>query len=155
VTQRQRLGMIVDEKRKNAADVMVTDRVTGERYMVSVKNQKEFLFPGNRAIKDCYTKAKGHRARPWLFIPFAVPKAMRRCKGDRIRLTVLGRQISPAEDPKKQYMWWVIEQLRPLLGPQPFELLYARFDRTLKNSEAAKHDLQMLNDGVDSLTEMA
>jgi hypothetical protein len=73
------------------------------------------------------------------------------CRGDRIRLTVLGRQIVPAEDPKKQYMWWVIEQSEPILGPQPFDLLYARFDRRLKKSEAAGRDLKKLDDGMDSL----
>jgi len=153
VTQRERLGTIVDKKKKNAADVMVTDRETGERYMVSVKNRREFVFPHNSAFPDCVEMAKGHRAHPWLFVPYAVPRAMEQCKAERIRLTVLGRQIVPAEDPKKQYMWWVLRELEPIFGPQPFEIAYAKMRETLKRSEAAQRDLQMLNDGVDSLSD--
>lgn len=155
VTQKSRLGTVLDRAGKNAADVMLTDTQTGDRFMVSVKNQREILFPGDKAIKDCYAKAKGHGARPWLFIPFAVPAAIQGCKSRGVRLTILNRQIVPAEDAINQQMSWVLRQLQPILGPQPYELLYAKFPSTIQGSESARQDLDRLNRGADSVSDLA
>lgn len=62
-------------------------------------------------------------------MPFATTDARSRCESDCIRLTELGAQILPAEDAHNRPMRKVIEELRPVLGPQPFEYFGARMPR--------------------------
>jgi hypothetical protein len=57
----------------------------------------------------------------------------------RSTLTVLGRQIVPAEDSEKHVMRNVIDDLRAVIGSLPFEFLYKRFDRTLSQSQLARN----------------
>jgi hypothetical protein len=134
VSQTQRLGALRDNGGKNAADLFVTDSA-GRRFAVSVKNQREFLFPGKGAISDCFVKAKAHDAEPWLFAAFAVPEVLDACRSRGVRLSVFGRQILPARDRKGQHTSWLVNRLFPILGPLPFETAYLRFSRTIERSE--------------------
>src|ERR1017187_953010 len=144
LTQERQLGVVKDAHGRNALDIVAVSKDTGIKYGISVKNQREWLTAGDEAIKDCYSKATAHGARPWLFVAFATNKAQERCLRDGIRLTVLGRKIVPAEDDYHRPMKLMIEKLRCVLGPQPFEYLYSPASRTFKRSSAAKRDVNLL-----------
>lgn len=146
VTQRDRLGLVRDKNGNNALDLAATSPCTGKQFGISVKNQVEWLHAGSvagdRTIKDCYTKAEAHGMAPWLFVPYATPEAVLRCRYNGIRLTVIGRQIVPAEDSQKRRMRDLIKhQLSEVVGPQPFEFLYNRPSRTISGSLDAQRDV--------------
>lgn len=147
ITQASRLGSVALASGEHALDLVATEESTGYGFGISVKNQREWLYSGDkgmktgRAIRDCYTKAKEHGLQPWLVVPFASESAIERCERDGIRLTVLGRQILPALDAGGHHMRRAVEGLRSVIGPQPYDYLYARFDRTLKQSAAARSDV--------------
>ena len=87
-----------------------------------------------KAIKDCYSRARAHGVKPWLFVPFAAEAGVRACRDLGVRLTILRRQILPAEDEQKRSMRQMVDALYEAIGPQPCEFLSKQFDRTLAQS---------------------
>jgi hypothetical protein len=145
ISQRRNLGRAL-ENGPLTHDLTVTDRRTGERFGVSVKNQNEFIFPGHRAIRDVARRAQEAQILPWLVVPFATEEAAARCERDGIRLTILGRQILPTESEGHQLMRNVIRRFQQhILGEQPFDFIYRRFSKTLRQSLAVERDLQQLS----------
>jgi hypothetical protein len=144
VTNRTGLGCVDQTQQGRTLDIHAVDSETGIAYGISIKNQREALYPGNRAIPDVFARAKVQGLRPWLVVAFASEKAASRCSRDGIRLTVLGRQIVPALDPSGRHMKGVIERLRGVLGPQPFDYNYRRFSQTLKLSAHASRDVELV-----------
>jgi hypothetical protein len=150
VTQKKRLGKVTDMDEQLTLDILATDKRSGTKYGISVKNQHEWLYPNSRAIKDCYSRANANERLPWLVVPFATKEAIDRCARDKIRLHVLHRQIVPAivpaedkaEDKKDRRFRTIIEDLRVVIGPQPFGYLRVRSDRTLGQSPAALEDVK-------------
>ena len=61
-----------------------------------------------------------------LFVPFPDAGTIERCRDDGIRLEMMGAQIVPVEDRHKRSMRTVINELRPVIGPQPFRFLLKR-----------------------------
>lgn len=141
ITQKSRLGQVVDQNGENKLDLVAKDIQSGRTYGISVKNQREWIHSGHSAIKDCYNKAHAHGLLPWLIVSFADSSAIKRCERDGIRLTVLNRQIVPAEASDGRRMRNVLRELWSVIGPRPFEFLHARFDRTLKSSSATVADV--------------
>jgi hypothetical protein len=147
VTQRQRLGLAGSRAARDTVDLMATDLVSHERFGISVKNQHEILFPGKPLIKDCKARADAHNATPWLFVPFATSATEARCARDGIRLTLLDRQLLPAETWNNRIMRDVIEDFREdIIGPLPLDFVYVRFAETLARSPLAQRDLERLYD---------
>lgn len=144
VTTKERLGEVIDCSGKNKLDLVATDKITGLSYGISVKNHRPWLFEGSKAIKDVFTKATAHQRMPWLIVPFATDEARQRCHRDGIRLTVWGRRIVPAETTSGAHMRGIIESLRSVIGPIPFEYAYSRFDKTLEQSALARLDVESL-----------
>jgi hypothetical protein len=150
VTQKLRLGKVTDIDEQLTLDILATDKRSGTKYGISVKNQREWLYPDSRAIRDCYNRAIANELMPWLVVPFATKEAIDRCARDKIRLHVLHRQIVPAIVPaedkaknkKGRLLRKIIEDLRVVIGSQPFGYSYARFDRTLRESPAAVQDVK-------------
>ena len=144
ITPFKRLGAVEGSRSGKTLDVAATDTQSGIRYGISIKNQREWLYPGAPEIDDVKSRADFHGFEPWLVVPFAVDEAKKRCKRDGIRLTVLGRQIVPASDPKGRPMKRLIERLRCVVGPQPFDFNYSRFRDTLMESPATQRDVEAL-----------
>ncbi len=158
VTREAHLGSVFDGRGKNPIDLAATDKTTGIRYAISVKNQREWLNAvgskkdqaehtdddqelvrvddceehghGGRVIDDALKRAKAHGLQPWLFVPFALDSAKARCKRGGVRLTTMGMQVVPATTPDHQRIEAVIARLRPVLGVQPYRILMARAERT-------------------------
>jgi hypothetical protein len=130
VTPEARLGNVRDRSKKNAVDIFATEKATGVRYAISVKNVFEWLYPGSPSIKDIWNKAKEHGAKPWIIVPFATAEARKRCVANArmpIRLSALGAQILPSRiDGRSTRV--LLRELAPVIGPQPFILHGARFD---------------------------
>lgn len=145
VTQRKHLGYVTGNG-KHSLDVAATDPISGTRFGISVKNQNEWLTAKSRAIKDCYARCREQNLAPWLFIPFATGKAEMRCHYDGIRLTVLGRQIVPVRDRWGRPMHRHLPRIRQIVGPQPYEYLMRRFDRTLSRSPSVARDVEKIQD---------
>jgi|GEM_PF-4499052 len=148
ITQAKKLGRVTDVNGRNSLDIRVTARRSRISFGLSVKNQNAWIYPNDRAIKDVYKRAKAQGVKPWLVVPFATDAAIMRCLHDGIRLTVLGRQIVPAEDKWGRPMRVVIKGIRSVLGPQPFEYLYARGSRTFEESGAARQDVEKMDGGI-------
>lgn len=144
VTAENRLGEVRDQLDRNALDLVARDKGTGTRYGISVKNLREWLRPDDKSINDVRKKAAAHGVHPWLVVPFAMDDTVARCRASGIRLTLLRRQIIPAEDSSKRHMRDVVGDLRAVIGSQPFEFLNARFDRTLEQSAEARRDIEAL-----------
>jgi len=144
ITRETRLGHVLDPEGKNALDMIARDATTGVTYGISVKNVREWLFAGNRAIRDAHVKATAHNLKPWLVVPFATPQAERACESRHVRLTSLHRQILPAESTDRRSMKRVIDDLYVVNGPIPYEILYKRHSITLDRSEAARRTLDEL-----------
>jgi len=142
VTRPGRLGYVRDLNGENALDIVARDKETGITYGISVKNTREWLFGKKNPIADCYVKATAHGLVPWLVVPFATPEGIRSCKSRNVRLTVLGRQIMPAESADKRSMKRVITELYTILGPTPFEFLYKHNSITFERSEMASIDVE-------------
>jgi hypothetical protein len=142
ITQRTRLGLVGVRSNRLTLDLAATGRVTGRRFGISVKNQREFLFPGSRIIRDCVTRARAHLVAPWLFVPFATAEAISRCERDGVRLTVLCRRLLPAENHHNRLTRSIIEPLRAeILGDEPIDFVYRRFTRTCHMSPLVDRDL--------------
>jgi hypothetical protein len=140
ITQRERLGHVANG-RALTLDLAATDRQTGIRFGISVKNQSGFLRQDAPAIRDCFTRARLHDTRPWLFVPFATPEALIRCQRDGVKLTILGRQLLPAETDDRQVLRWIIPSFRPdIIGNQPIDFVYQRFTKTRNASLLVQRD---------------
>lgn len=126
VTQEWHLGEVKLPSGKHKLDLIATEQASKIKFGISVKNQNARLTRGKSAVDDVFTKAKEHGLQPMLFVPFAHRRTIERCKDDGIRLAVMGAQIVPAENLAKQPMRSVINRLRPVIGPQPFEFLLKR-----------------------------
>jgi hypothetical protein len=127
ITKPDNLGKLVDSRGINKLDIAATDRLTGVRYGVSVKNTNEWLFPSASSIKNAYTMAKAHGVRPMLVVPFATATARLRCKNDDIVLIELGGLVIRAENKNGQHVALRVEMLRPLIGPVPIIKKYEQF----------------------------
>lgn len=116
---------------KNAIDVMATERSTGIRYAISVKNMHEKMRPNKSDLNDVVQKAIAHGAQPWLVVPFAFEETIRRCETQAvpIRLTQLRAQVVPAKH-GRHYTASTIRSLRSVIGPLPYRYLIGRRDRT-------------------------
>jgi hypothetical protein len=149
ITQRHRLGR-VNEGRGLTLDLAAADVLSGQHFGISVKNQNGFLRQDAPAISDCFTRAREHRVRPWLFVPFATPEAIRRCTRDGIQLTVLGRQMLPTETDDGQLLRFIVGSFRQdIFGDQAFDFVYKRFTKTRTRSMLVERDLTLL--AVDSI----
>jgi hypothetical protein len=129
VTRRQDLGRLTDDDGKNRIDLYATNKRTGTRYAISVKNQAEWLYSGNRGIRDAHTKAKAHGRVPWLVAPFFSDPAKARCANNPegpIRFTEIGAQVMPSRIAGRDARV-LLEELAPLIGPQPIVLFGTRF----------------------------
>jgi hypothetical protein len=144
ITQVVSLGSVQDDNGKNKLDLKATSNATGVRFGISIKNQREWLRPDDKALKDVVKKAYAHSVKPWLVVPYATKEAIVRCQGSGIRLSELRRQIVPAEDQEKRSMRKVIDDLRPVIGVMPFEYLHTRPGRTLEKSVTAESDIAAL-----------
>lgn len=141
---KKKLGYVVDAEGMNALDLTATDAASGICYGISVKNLREWLHAQHCAIDDVIAKCRDRKLEPWLFVPFAAEEAMERCRDEGISLTILGRQIVPAEL-RGKHMRRIIGSLRGVIGPQPFDYNYLRFSQTLKNSPMAQRDVAQLS----------
>jgi hypothetical protein len=141
VTKTERLGKVTLSSRmrtlarkrhrrlklpEHSLDVLATEKATGLQYAISVKNHRAWMTRGRSAIPDIITKAKAHKRLPMLFVPFPDAAAIERCQDDGVRLEIIGAQIVPAEDRNKRPMEKIINDLRPVIGPQPYEFLLKR-----------------------------
>jgi hypothetical protein len=129
VTQESRLGRLVNSEGDHALDILATDRKTGTRVGVSVKNTGAWMFGGNPAFADVYTKAyTGHNVAPKIVASFISNDGSKRCERDGISHAMLGAQIVPAEIDKRPTRY-VIDDLRPVLGPRPYRFVPERAGR--------------------------
>jgi len=124
--KRLREAYRLSKEPEHSLDVIATEEKTGLRFGVSVKNQRAWMTRGKSAIPDVFTKAKAHKSQPMLFVPFPDAGTIERCRDDGIRLEIMGAQIVPAEDRNKRPMRKVINDLRPVIGPQPYRFLPKR-----------------------------
>lgn len=120
ITQIRHLGYVIAAAGTNRLDLMVFDTVTGERYAVSVKNQREVMGRRSPWIKDCIDMAAAHNARPWLIPSFATPEAVEACKAQGVRCTPIGARIAPAKDAQGRSMKVLLRKLYPVHGGEPF-----------------------------------
>lgn len=133
------LGHVRTPEGDHAIDVAATDRVSGDRYAISVKNWRSWIKPDDPLLKDVVKKAAGHSRRPWLVSGFAFEETIIRCRESGIRLTLLGCQIVPATLPNGKRTVAAIKRLRPVVGPQPYRLLLE--SRNLRSSFVGIRDL--------------
>ena len=136
MSKRLREAFHLTKQAEHSLDAIATEVATGTQLAVSVKNQREWMFSGDRAIRDAFTKAKAHGREPMLFVPFPEISAIDRCREDGVRLEVMGAQIVPAEDRNKRPMPTVINDLRPVIGPQPYKFLPKRNGHRLLRATA-------------------
>jgi hypothetical protein len=130
VTRVRMVGELRDGDQKNAVDLFATEKATGIRYAISVKNINEWIHPGAPAIKDAWNKAAAHDAKPWLIAPFIVPRALERCETNPrypIRASAIGAQILPKRiDGRSTRL--LLKEVAAIIGPQPFLLHGDRLD---------------------------
>lgn len=121
ITQQERLGYVSTGKRQNQVDIMVTDKLNGQRYAVSVKNQREFLGARSEWIRECIQMAEAHKARPWIVASFATPKGLKACARQKVRVTVMGARIAPsAYSWRSKSMKKLITKFYPIVGGEPY-----------------------------------
>ena len=129
VTPERQLGKVRSPSgAADSLDVLATDH-SGQRFGISVKNMREWLMPGNRAISDARKRGYAHDVRPWLVVPWASPEAQLRCITTGIRLTVLGAQILPETLPNGKRTRSIVKQLRAVIGPAHYGFIGERADR--------------------------
>lgn len=146
VTQVANVGNVYDSNGQNRLDLKATAKASGVKFGISVKNMREWLRPDDKALKDVVKKASAHGVTPWLVVSYASQKVVDRCRGSGIKLTILRRQIVPAEDTSERLMRDVVRRLRPVIGVMPFVFLYAQTSRTISDSEVGQWHLNMVRE---------
>jgi hypothetical protein len=121
ITKPDALGYEVTGPRDNQVDVMVSDTANGQRYAVSVKNQREFLEARSKWIGECIKMAKAHGARPWIITSFATDAGTESCTKQGVRCTVIGARIAPETyDERSKPMKKLLPKFYPILGGEPY-----------------------------------
>jgi hypothetical protein len=109
---------------ENQVDVMVTDTANGQKYAVSVKNQRQFLKARSKWIRECVKMAKAHGARPWIVTSFATEDGIKSCGEQGVRCSVIGARIAP------ETYYWRSKSMRklmptfyPVVGGEPYDYI--------------------------------
>ena len=132
VTPESDLGRVAVPGTNKTVDIAATEIATGTRYVISVKNYNGPMLPNHVSIAQLQKCARQTGAHPWLVVPYAFEETISRCSMAGIRLTGLGSQIAPQsyeQDGRVKRMNAAIKKLRPVVGPQPYELIGQRADR--------------------------
>jgi hypothetical protein len=91
------------------------------KYGVSVKNQREVVYPQSAAIFDVIARSRASDVAPFLVAPFISGEAKDACDERGVRYLELGAQVLPCETRDKRPMRTVVRDLRPILGPMPYK----------------------------------
>jgi hypothetical protein len=100
---------------------MVTDTVNGQRYAVSVKNERQSLEARAKWIGECIKMAKAHGAKPRIISSFATEAGIESCKSQGVRCTVIGARIAPETfEWKSKSIKKLMPKFYPILGGEPY-----------------------------------
>lgn len=112
-----------DKDGKHKVDIIMTRKVDGMRFAISVKNIRDFIGNRHSAIHDVINMAKAHQASPWLVAPFWFPEAKEYSTKLGVRYSELGRQILPYETIDGRDLRKIIASVRHVVGPTRYEFV--------------------------------
>lgn len=141
---KSKCGEIRDAEGKNKLDLLAVENASGKRIGISVKNERQWFHARHPAISEIRSMARAHHARPMLVAAHIVPDAKQRCAQEGVTVLELGRQLLPAELPDGRLMRTLVEQLRPILGPQKFDYIPRQFPRPGQRSDDVLRDIEFI-----------
>jgi hypothetical protein len=142
--RKSKCGELRDAEGKNKLDLLAIEKTSGTRLGISVKNERQWFHPRHPAIEEILQMAEAHAARPMLVVAHITREAIERCARGGITVLELGRQLIPAELPDGRRMLTIVNQLRPILGPQRFDFITKQFPRIGQRSDGILRDMEFV-----------
>lgn len=146
-TLRSRLGEHRGRTQRKA-DLVMTEKGTGRRWAIEVKNWREFIPKGHPVFQGVLDTARDFDAEPWLIAAHMFPEAKRYAHSLGIRRTELGSQILPFKTetkaraglrrPRGRDVRRIVERARHIIGPEPY--MFVPHDRFPARSTWANDD---------------